>query len=55
MARRPQQIVEELLRQVTLTCRSYWKMTLLAEAEYYIATTNLKPQRSESVDAWHGR
>jgi len=55
MARRPQQIVEELLRETTLTCRSHWKMALLAEAERYIATTNLKPQRPESVDAWHER
>lgn len=55
MARRPQQIVEELLRESAMTSRSHWKMALLAEAERYIATTSLKPQRPELVDAWHER
>jgi hypothetical protein len=55
MARRPQQIVEELLRESAMTGRSHWKMALLAEAERYIATTSLKPQRPERVDAWHER
>ena len=53
MARRPQQIVEELLREAAPTGRSCWKMALLAEAERYIATTNLKPQRVEPIDKWH--
>jgi hypothetical protein len=55
MARRPHQIVEELLRESALTCRSHWKMALLAEAQRYIATTSLTPQRPESVGAWHER
>jgi hypothetical protein len=55
MARRPQQIMEELLSESAKTCGSHWKMALLAEAQRYISTTNLKPQRPESVGAWQER
>jgi hypothetical protein len=55
MARRPHQIAEELLREPVSTGRSCWKMALLAEAQRYIATTDLKPQRPASADSWHER
>jgi hypothetical protein len=55
LARRPQQIIDELLLESAKTCGSHWIMALLAEAQRYIATTNLKPQRPESVEAWQER
>jgi hypothetical protein len=55
LARRPQQIIEELLSESARTCRSHWKMALLAEAQRYIATTTIRPQRPESVEAWQDR
>jgi hypothetical protein len=53
MARRPQQILEDLLSEPAKTGRSCWKMALLAEAERYIATANLRPRRLKPADKWH--
>lgn len=55
LARRPQQIIDELLLESAKTCGSHWKMALLAEAQRYIATTRLEPRRPESVESWKKR
>jgi hypothetical protein len=53
MARKPEQIIEQLLGDPARTFRSRWKMALLAEAKRCLATAGLTTRRVESIERGH--